>query len=547
MINYNFDYLVEKVQVLNEMAKFSTFWRTNFPEFENFYLQVQKKMGQHPKAPSSGLGDKRIEYIARMLFDFLSKEELAAIGINKNKGFEANVYNLAIREIPQEERIERGTRKKREYTPGYAEFAGTWADNTPKQQDYMLSLMVRAYEEKALSEKFVNKVMDKSNIDAYFDKNLFKDFSSNFAAGMKARKEGLINTGNEESDKMDLGSFYEIQNRAKAIIQKLRKSKKLPRGLRTSIYNADIGNIKEKSAKFDKELYPLIVMQTTLEQFLELKKEIIQDIRNGEQITPKEERLFKFDRATLSNLLDIVNNRINEKKPLSLEKIYSNIIEKMDGISDQVRREYDGFYEDLQSDSSMDAMKDRYDTVFDMLDDELLNSLEREGIINSEDRETLKKWASISGNLQKNIQTRGEKIILKNIERGEKAKNAEAAQKKYEDRGKKWEADKKLKEKGVKKPKINIEGEVAGLSAPEIEEKLREMMDDDDPDYKKIDAVSKYLKKLKKSNPEDEECVMNYMTEQVHKDGFIDNRGKFVDRGFKKPKNYAHWLWLNEQ
>jgi hypothetical protein len=135
-------------------------------------------------------------------------------------------------------------------------------------------------------------------------------------------------------------------------------------------------------------------------------------------------------------------------------------------------------------------------------------------------------------------------------EKAEKAQSREDArmirQGEYEKRGKKWEAEKKLKEKGVKKPKINIEGEVAGLSAPEIEEKLREMMDDDDPDYEKIDAISKYLIKLKKDNPEDEEGVMGYMTEQVNKDRHLNNIGEYRDRGFKKPINYAHWLFLNE-
>jgi hypothetical protein len=121
----------------------------------------------------------------------------------------------------------------------------------------------------------------------------------------------------------------------------------------------------------------------------------------------------------------------------------------------------------------------------------------------------------------------------------------------YEKQGKNWEADKKLKEKGVKKPKIDIKDEVAGLSASEVEEKLREMMDDDDvnPDdeyYAKIDAISKYLSKLKKDNPEDEEGVMGYMTEQVNKDRHLNNIGEYKDRGFKKPINHAHWLWLNQ-
>ena len=51
---------------------------------------------------------------------------------------------------------------------------------------------------------------------------------------------------------------------------------------------------------------------------------------------------------------------------------------------------------------------------------------------------------------------------------------------------------------------------------------------------------------ITKKKPEDEEgSVMGYMTEQVHKDSFVDKQ-VFKDRGFKKPVNYAHWLALNE-
>jgi len=50
---------------------------------------------------------------------------------------------------------------------------------------------------------------------------------------------------------------------------------------------------------------------------------------------------------------------------------------------------------------------------------------------------------------------------------------------------------------------------------------------------------------IKKKSEEEEGSVMGYMTEQVHKDSFVDKQ-VFKDRGFKKPVNYAHWLAINE-
>lgn len=559
MRNYGFDYLLEKVQVLNEMAPKSKFWNTNFPEFMNFYLDVQKEMRKHPKAPSDPATRtaKRIEYISRMLFDFLSKDELAAIGIDKKLGFEANVRNLSIRDLSPEERIERGTRKMREYTAGYAEFAGTWADNTPKQQDYMISLMVRAYEDKALSKKFTNKVMNDANIDAYFNDNLLKRLSSNFAAGTIAKKEKMFG--------MDMEEAYIIQNKARSIIQKLRKSKKLPKGLVTSIYYANTENIGErgKALKQD-DTAPLQAFIDSLEGVVSWKNDVRKIIntitlktRKKQPITDDEEEAYEnltpFEKNVLADynvneiikLMQLFTQRLENKQPVKNEKIY-NIIDQLghEKISEFVKNEFDNLLTDY-GEIIFSADEDRYATIYDALDDVLLNGLIDEGIITDEEKQLLAKWRKISSSLQQSIVSKSSR----DEEKVAKAQSREDVrmirQGEYEKQGKKWEADKELKERGEKKPKIGIENEVSGLSASEIEEKLRVMMDDDDPDYEKIDAMSKYLNKLKKDSPEDEERVMGYMTEQVNKDRHLNNIGEYKDRGFKKPINYAHWLWMN--
>jgi hypothetical protein len=44
-----------------------------------------------------------------------------------------------------------------------------------------------------------------------------------------------------------------------------------------------------------------------------------------------------------------------------------------------------------------------------------------------------------------------------------------------------------------------------------------------------------------------QESVLSYMTEQANKDNkFSKQKGQFVDRGFKKVKNYNHWMIVNE-
>lgn len=45
---------------------------------------------------------------------------------------------------------------------------------------------------------------------------------------------------------------------------------------------------------------------------------------------------------------------------------------------------------------------------------------------------------------------------------------------------------------------------------------------------------------------QEESGVMGYMAEQVGRDAYgCKKNGKFVDRGFRKPVNYAHWLQIN--
>ncbi len=519
MRNYGFDYLVNKAQLLNEMGRQSGFWETNFPEFYQIIKKTHNVMkGMVP--PDKKIDHIRIAYMGMMLMKFL-----------KIKGeYRQLVNNLTFEPIPPNERA--GLQRKRP-TQGYMEFNGGQA-STPKQQDYFLSTLVRDNYEAATSQKFVDMVTNPENIKPALEKLVDRSNTSNFAWGTKKRKEALTGMGQDD--------LRDLQSKGNLLLRKLRKSKKIPMGLRTSIHHIDNDSIKEKSMNFDKELYPVVVMVNTLEQFLDYKQQIKQDLQNGEDITPQEEALNKFNTTSLIQLLDTFQKRLDEKKPVALEKI-QGVISKMVGISDQVQAEYDGLYEDLQS-SGTDALQGRYESIYDMLDDELLGSLVAGGELSPEEAETLKKWSGMMAKLHQNVRTKGERILTKAQEAQMKAKRVEDAKKKYEETGKKWAAQKEAKKKGIKIASP-VDDELEGLSVDEVEDKLRELMDTDDPDFDKIKAVTKYLKTLKQSNVQ-ENHIMGYFTEQVEKDRLTHKHGEFKDRGFKKPVNYAHWLWIND-
>jgi len=567
MRDYGFDYLVEKVQVLNEMANVSEFWRTNFSDFENLYKTVQVEMAKHPKAPSGQtLTHRRLEYVTKSFFEFLSTKQLENIGINKNAGFSKSVKNLAIRELSPEERI--GTRKTRTYTPEYANFAPKDengmpknADNAPLQQEFMLRLMVKAYKDEALSPQFAKKLLDQKNINKYGDDNFgtTKSSSSNFAYGMTTRKEKMFGMSMEEA--------YIIQNKAKSIIQKLRKSKKLPKGISLSIYSADKNFNQPDSISPEQQTVdtPLIIFKKTLEELMKYKSKLVQALRGKKDPKLSEEERgvnadtlenIKYERSLLldtdisifQKMLKNVDSSINSNQDISNEKIEKLILKLMGNASGVILKYYKrNFQTASYQDNEAELLKqERYKSVYDTLTDDVLDDLEEENIITSEESQLLAKWRNILSSLQQSIVSKSSRDDEKADEAQSREDRRMIRQGEYEKQGKKLEDDKKLKEKGVKKPKIDITDEVGGLSASEIEEKLREMMDVDNPDYEKIDAISKYLNKLSKDNPEDEEGVMGYMTEQVNKDRHLNNIGEYRDRGFKKPINHAHWLWLNQ-
>jgi hypothetical protein len=523
MRNYGFDYLIEKTQLLTEMPSGvkNTFWSDNFPEFEQLYKEVQRKMKQHPKAPltSAALTIKRMEYVTMALFDSLSKEELATIGIDKSKGFSNSVYNLAYRVLTPVERV--GDKRTRVQTPGYAKFAPKNADNSKLQQEYMLIKMVEAYPEKATSKQFAKKLLDDGNIDKFM--SIQKTGTSNFAYGITKKKEKMLGISMEEA--------YEVHNKAKSIIKKLRNSKRLPKGIRTSIHHAD-NNFIQEEPDTNNENTPLTIFRDTLKELLAYRQRAITKLINTdndeemrgvgldvqENIRYERNLLTDTDKSVFDNMLKNVEISINSNQNITDEQIQKLILKIMGNVGGLVLKYYKRNLKTstYQNDAEILLKKDRYQSVYDTLDDGLLDSLVDEGIITNEESELLAKWRDISSSLQQSIVTKSSRDANKAAEAQSREDVRNIRQGEYEKRAKEWEAKKQSNKKGVKKPKID---------------------DDDDELSDSEDEDDSY------NYDEDEEGVMNYMTEQIRKDSHSNIIGEYKDRGFKKTKNYAYWTF----
>jgi hypothetical protein len=339
---------------------------------------------------------------------------------------------------------------------------------------------------------------------------------------MISQKEGLL--------KMGLGDFYEIQNTARGIIQRLRKSKNIPKGLLMSIYHSDKSLERQNTEIKKNEFFDLNIFKNTLEDLIEYRRDLIKNMSQMDFLSDEQNKLTDINKSVLENMLNNVNVSIQKGQPISKDQIEKLIPKVMGNISDIVLKNYIQNYEFESTDDDAEINADRYSTIYDTLDDDLLDHLIKQGLITPEEKDILRKWREGASNLQ-------QQIVSKSSKNQDKSEEAATLRKyEYDKKGKEMEA-----KKGQKQPKKSLDD--LSSDPKELKTKLEELMSSDDPDFEEIDRISRKLKKLGGLN---ESSVMGYMTEQINKDRHLNNIGEYKDRGFKKPINHAHWLWLNQ-
>ena len=546
MRNYGFDYLVEKVEIINEMGRKAgpNYWERNYPEFYEIMKKTQKAI--IPFAEGRDVNHLRDEYLGRMLMQFLKIKGIYSELVNK--------YTFV--ELTPDEKLELGGRKSLKPTEGYLNFelSGNGDNSAPKKQKYFLDVLLRKNYEEATSDKFEKFVTNPENIQKFTkgdpkkqtEGRLDKTASSNYARGMAERKFELT--------KMSPKELNDLNSKVAPLIKKLRKSKKVPKGLFTSYHlapNMDTASsVSKRDETVNETMVPLLALQLTLEILLDEKKEIAKLIKYKEwdEVDEEKEKLYEFETTVIQTALNTVNKRIDEQKPTSLDTLKAKIFPLFSDIKKTFMEEFNIAYMQLSKNSLVVPMvnkirRQEYSNIFDTLDDDLLDSLEKDGVINSEDRETLKKWANVTGTLKQNIKTKGEKIVLRNIEKGTK-------QDEYDKKKKEWD-EKNARKKAQKEEYKDKLEELKDMNIQEIEDTIYDAYNEENPDFDLIEYMEKYLERRKGRQDSKmsmyENHVMDYFTEQIQKDNLLNQKGEYKERGFKKPKNYAHWLWMNEQ
>jgi hypothetical protein len=151
MRNYGFNYLVEKVYLINEDR--ANVWRTYFPKFGEFYKEVSGKIKKDGGVTSSGhVREKTIEYLMVNLLDIFK------YGSNYSE------YTKKVCKVAPGQRRE-------SFTDGFNKWMdmGKWSWSPQKEKEYALFTIVEKHGDAILSPEIKNKFLDKNNIIEYLD------------------------------------------------------------------------------------------------------------------------------------------------------------------------------------------------------------------------------------------------------------------------------------------------------------------------------------------------------------------------------------------
>lgn len=521
MRNYGFDYLVEKAQILSEMARPST----NRPEKDTRVVKFLKEI-----RPIVGkeLFDNReypwkVSAPIKTLNDYIT-EQLYTIG-NKTAfpydSVDAYVKNLFA--------------KKPELEQDYYDYVQGGSRDSNKRSWWIMSFLLNKNPDLALSKEFFDTVTNRDNIENY------KQTLSERAVGGKKNRAAGYRKHIQQKYNMSADDFAKMKGEVWPIIVRInRKSKQfLPKGMLAKLRNNESIISDSKGSSLSDEMLPLDVFIGTLTSIVE---------------DPMVTSDYNLDVASLSQIIKILEARLSENKPVSKQKLYDAYINRFpENFKKYFQAEFEADLESYSgknfSETIIDDQRKAIENILDVYTPDFLRMVQSKGVISEDDIDKILKWkdliqssdaqekAEISAR-RKSSGLSGDVEIDPNDTFSDVRKGSEEFAKE------RIKSKKPKKEENPSAEEFSSGDDTNGLSNKEINDKIREIISQDevtDEDYAEIRRLKSMLRQ------EDEEAgVMGYFSEQVRKDGLLNKVGEFKDRGFKKPKNYHHWLMIND-
>lgn len=504
MRNYGFDYLIEKVQVLSEMAQDSIYKKmaqveggeSPYQKFNEIWANVIKNI-----AVESGQSAAQ-----RLALDYVIINVAKAVsGENIQGSFVGNRTTEYAKE-------NKNSYENWWYTHKGKRSAkyGPMAQSNAKKEFYLIEL-VKENPEVATSEKLQKTLLNDKNIKKFLAKPGGYDASlnSNTAGYAKATKEEMFGKELPEILK-SMGAAMPLLKNINKMMAKLRR-----------------GKWEEGDQEFEATQSPSMILADKMLDIATILGSKAVDVVDRD-VSPLSAKAEKENNPSYYFRKNLTKNQISQIAD-GIEKL----IDAKTGVDKEIWRKKATQIGQKVSPIFGDFMNFLLDTAEVEEDQQIDENEMYEGydsrvldkVLDSDEKwEIFDQWYSMEKIRRGKQNTKQSIGDVGDVGEFNKALNKRLG----------------IEDKSKAKDKKSKKSESSDII--EIKRKIKEIKNSDDPDYDEIDRLEKQLR-----GEEDEEIgIMGYFTEQVFRDSFADNRGKFVDRGFKKPVNYNHWLSINE-
>jgi hypothetical protein len=460
MRNYGFDYLVEKVQVLNEMPQASIYQKMAGVEGgDSPYLKFNKIWSTVIKEIAKRSGQAAAQ---RLAIDYVIINVAKMVSGEKIQGSFVGTRTTNFAKEHREEYENWWYSHKGKRSAKY----GPMAQSNHKKEFYLIQL-VKQNPEAATSEKLQKTLLNDKNIETFLNKPGGYDASLNSSTAGFAKKSKEEMFGKELPEILkSMGAAMPLLKQINKLMAKLRK-----------------GKWEEGNQEFEATQSPSMILADKMLDLATIMGAKAVD-KVDKDVSPLAARVEQQSNPKLYFIKNLTKNQISQIAA-GIEQLIDNKV----GVDRDTWRK------------KAEQISQKLSPIYGQFMTFLLDNAEAEEDQQIDENEIYQGYDS--------------RVLEKVLDSDEKWEIFDQ-----------WYAlDKKKREAQNIRQNVADVGDVGEFN-------------------KALDAKLNTDKRQK--TPEDEEGVMGYMTEQTVKDSFVDNRGVFVERGFKKPKNYAHWLAINE-
>jgi len=506
MRKYGFEYLVEKVQVLNEMAKGRVYppmsqdattddVKKALMEFDNIYGKVHEIM----KHEGGNTARIIFDYLITTYYAYAKKQPTPSGAVwARSKNFVKQNTEDYLEWVATYKTKSKGGSKKETSTNPLS--IGNYI------KDYYLTHLIKQYPNVVFSDSFRKKILDPSNIKQFVNNPGGYDASgqSIIADIAKNRKEQLYGR--------DLGDIFQIEAQARPLLVQINR---LMRKKRKENWNIE-----------DEKATPEVHLSKELaEELSYIVPFTDKGFQNSSSDTEnKGGSLFakrEMDDEKTSNPRKYFGEKFTEKEILQLIGFLESREESGLGITEA---QWLNLISKMKTSNPLISELGEY--LLSVAKREKKQNIDESGEFEGYDKEAL---AQVLNTPEKEDIFRS----FYELRQAEADKQSEIEEKRFIAAARKYE---KAQQSSLG---MGIEGQIEKLM-------LKAEESDNPSEIKSIKRKIEALQR-KREQPEDEEGVMGYFSEQILKDRHTNVIGEFKERGYKKFKNYNHWLSTNQE